>query len=96
MKEAPFGRVDSEDDLIDEYDTFTFKTRCMRKRSCLEKSQCGVLVVFVIVIVCLIVALATRKTEKGNCLKPEINIVAIIRLLDRFHAKFVIAFPRFR
>ncbi|XP_035829094.1 endothelin-converting enzyme homolog [Aplysia californica] len=62
MTDAPFGRSESDDDIVEDYDdSVSFKTPCLRSRTGLEKLLLLLLFVFLIIIIGLAVGLTRPK-----------------------------------
>ena len=69
MTDAPFGRTDSEDDIVEEYDdVLTIKASCLKNRTALEKVLMVVVVLALAVITGLTVGLTRPVPVPGIAL----------------------------
>ncbi|XP_050395357.1 endothelin-converting enzyme homolog isoform X3 [Patella vulgata] len=73
MTEAPFGKSDSEDDIVEDYDVLAIRTPCCRNRTGLEKFLMAAMLVAFVVIIGLAVGLTRPilKEEKKHCKTKE-------------------------
>lgn len=67
MTEAPFGRSDSEDDIVEDYDdVMTIKSTCLRNRTALEKGLLVIVFLALVVIIGLAVGLTRPRVVPGK------------------------------
>ncbi|XP_041369602.1 endothelin-converting enzyme homolog [Gigantopelta aegis] len=82
MTDAPFGRTDSEDDIVEEYDdVLTIKASCLKNRTALEKFLMVFMVLALAVIIGLTVGL-TRPVPPRSSARRQECIKASSSLLD--------------
>ncbi|XP_059176890.1 endothelin-converting enzyme homolog isoform X2 [Physella acuta] len=84
MTEAPFGRSESDDDIVEDYeDSVSFKTPCLRSRTPLETLLLALLLVALVVIIGLAVGLTrpqvvpvTKYCQSPACVKSASSILS--------------------
>ncbi|ESO96966.1 hypothetical protein LOTGIDRAFT_159718 [Lottia gigantea] len=66
MTDAPFGKSDSEDDIVEDYDVLAIRPQCCRNRTGLEKFLMAAMLVAFVVIIGLAVGLTRPILKEDN------------------------------
>lgn len=67
MTDAPFGRSESEEDIVEDYeDSVSFKATCLKNRTPLERLLLIFLLIFLVIIIGLAVGLTRPHIVPGK------------------------------